>query len=68
MEIMTEWKKFVPYILRLSKYNFQLKNIDDRVESDLAGINYDIVVDVDLRTDNREFEVTYPKTAYPIFY
>lgn len=69
MQIMTEWKKFVPYILKLAKYNYKVKMYGEMEGSDIVtGVNTDLVIDLDIQPKGETFEVVYPKMKYPIFY
>lgn len=66
MEIMSEWKKFIPYVARLSKYNMRVQMYADVSESTLEGASYDIVIDMPLKPHSTPLEVVkHPQTGYP---
>lgn len=68
MEVMTEWKKFVPYVIKLNRYKFNIRRMEEAQQSVLDGVNQNIVVDVDMWVDPTPFTVTYPKTAFPVYF
>ena len=69
IQIMTEWKKFVPFVLNLNKYTFKLYQEQDAPQSSAVSINSSVSTDNELWVDPSEkvFKVTYPTTGYPTF-
>jgi len=71
MEIMTEWKKFVPYILKLAKYRAKVSEgrvVPTDVKDSVTAVNPSVWFEEEMWVDNKPFQVIYPKTAYPRFY
>jgi len=62
IEVMTEWKKFIPYVIKLKKYTYDVEAVEK--------IKKGIVQEVRLfdAQSAPEFEVHYPITTYPYLF
>jgi hypothetical protein len=62
IEVMTEWKKFIPYVIKLKKYTYDVEAVERIKRGRVQEVSlYDA-------QDTPEFLVEYPITTYPYLF
>lgn len=64
MTMITEWKKFVPYMVNVRGFNVNLSRFVGTESAPLRPLSQDYTV----LPETRPFEVTYPQTGYPRYH
>jgi hypothetical protein len=62
MQLMTEWKKFIPYVENPKKFKYRLEAVS-KLSPSYQEIVKEIGKGMNLITD--EYSIEYPKASYP---
>lgn len=67
LQIMSEWKKFVPYLYALEDYSYDLHTVTSQ-EKEYTITNQNQMYERRLIPFSKPFEVKYPTQAYPRYF
>lgn len=65
LELMSEWKKFIPYVMKLNRY--KIRAVPTVEEGPLVG-KINPLLTTPLDTAEPSIEIVYPMMSYPVFY
>jgi len=66
-EVMTEWKKFIPYVLKVRRYNANVQMVSPEQQEALVRL-INPILRQELSPVKDSVLVQHPKLAYPLFY
>lgn len=68
LNIMTEWKRFVPFLTRLLDYDINIYQYSQATRGYILLTDGDTTLSLDLVPSNNVFEVKYPKVGFSRYY